>query len=371
MSQFTCFRVENFLVWAYRRLHPQWQGRELLLQQAGQVAACSGALAELGIQPGMSWERALALAQAETPLVQVVEPHAVELVWEELLEELYRHTPFLLPLPYQACWAQLHARQSEQLAAELGLSAGIADDRDSAQLASLAVEPGGCLRVESGAEQALADRLLLPTLALGGVAWVSLERLHWLGFARVGELRRLTHTQLVQRFSDGELLFRLSRPGSCQPLGFWRPPEECSGEALCEEGAEREPLLKLACQRALESLGARVAARVTLELEYPDGSVERARRWLKSPTAQSRKISHALQPIWKQLVQEQSPERIRVRLGGLRSGPRLQTTLWQARMPVRLAVKQVHERFPGLLKRVAWHPGADGVSEESWSYANP
>lgn len=370
MSQFTCFQVPNFLVWAYRRLHPEWGRQELLIQQAGKVVACSDGLQALGVQLGMAWESAVALAQPARPVQQLLEPHRLELAWEELLEELYRHTPFLLPLPFQSCWAQLHREESEQLAQRLGLSAGIAGDRDTAQLAALATVSGDCLLIERGRETAFAALLPLLTLAKGGVCWATIERLHWLGFAHVGDLRRLTLPQLSQRFSDGELLYRLSRPGSSHSLGAWRPPEELVGEVACEALADRPTLLKLALQRAVERLEGRLAARVTLELEYEDQTVARQRRWLKLATAQPRKIWLALQPVWKELAQERSPEHMRVRLGGLRSGPRVQSTLWHARMPVRVALKQLQDRFPGMVKQVAWHPGADGVSEESWSFAS-
>jgi hypothetical protein len=371
MSQFTCFQVPNFAVWAYRRLHPEWIGRELLIQQAGKVVACSQGLTPLGVQPGMAWESAVALSQPACPVHVLFAAHRIALVWEELLEELYRYTPFLLPQPFETCWAQLDAAESRHIAQSLGLCGGRAADRDTAQLAALSAPAGECRVVPPGGEHRFADALPLPVLVEAGVGWASLERLHWLGFAHVGELRRLTVAQLSQRFSDGELLFRLSRPGSQQPLGAWRPPEELVGEALCEPLAERPALLKVALERALERLEGRLTARVTLELEYEDGTVDRRRRWLKQSTAQPRKIWLALQPIWKELAQERAPERIRVRLGGLRSGPRVQTTLWHARMPVRVALKQLHDRFPGLVKQVAWHPGADGVSEESWSFANP
>lgn len=365
MNEFTCFRVPNFWVWSHRRLYSEG---ELLLVQSQRVLACSDRLTERGVQVGMTVAAAEALTQS-LPLQTVpVDYHCAELAWEELLEGLYGYTPFLLPQWPETCWARLDIEQTRSLTEQFGLAAGLASDRATAQLASLLAQPGQCLQVAPGQEQEFANQVPLPTLLHGGVAWVSLERLHWLGFARVGDLRRLSEAQLTLRFHDGALLHRLSRPGSRQSLGCWAPPEERVGEAVCEEGCQRQEGFKLALQCAHENLGDRLTSRITVELEYAHG-VERAARWLKQPTGQARKIALTAQPLWEGLQREQEPERIRLRLAGLRTPQRQQGSLWLLRPSVQGALQQLQQRFPGVVKKVAWHPGAEGVSEDSWSFA--
>ena len=365
MNEFTCFRVPNFWVWSHRRLHPQG---ELLIWQAQRVLACTDGLTQRGVQAGMTLAAAEGLAQSCPFHSLPMDSHCAELAWEELLEGFYRCTPFLLPQWPEFCWARLDREQACQLAGDHALSVGLASDRTTAQLASLVANPGHWVEVDRGQEREFADRVPLPTLLHGGVAWVSLERLHWLGFARVGELRRLTESQLKLRFHDGDLIYRLSRPGSQQSLGLWAPPEERVGEGLCEPGSPREAVLARALQQAMENLGELLTSRFTLEMEYA-GGVERSGRWLKQPTAQAGKIALAAQPLWKEMQRPEDPERVRMRLAGLRSPQRQQGSLWRIRPGVQEVVQKVHQRFPGVLKRVAWHPGAEGVSEESWSFS--
>lgn len=362
VDDFCCFRVPNFWVWSHRRLYPD---QELLIHHAQRLIACSDGALQQGVRPGQSLSAAQALAQ--NALSVAVDYPCAEMAWEEWLESLYQVTPFLWPQQPDFCWARLERSQARQLAFSQGVALGIAADRSTAQLASLVAEQGQMVVVPAGQEQAFADRIPVTVLLHGGIAWVSLERLHWLGFARVGELRRLSESQLRQRFHDGSEIYRLSRPGSRQQLGCWTPPEERVGELACEPGACMQSGLVLVLQKAYEQLGDFQASRMTLELEYPDQLLQRAARWLKQPTANPGKLSLALQPLWRELQQPFEPERIRLRLGGLRLPQRHQGSLWLIRPSIKTALQQIHQRFPGMLKQVAWHPGPEGVSEESWS----
>jgi hypothetical protein len=365
VNEFTCLRVPNFWLWSHRRLSPQG---ELLIVQGQRVLACSPGLSLRGVQVGMTVAAAEGLTQALPLRRLAVDYGCADRAWEELIEGLYRYTPFLLPQPPDMCWAQLDLEQTRALVRQLGLAAGLASDRSTAQLAALLAEPGQWVQVAPGQETSFADQVPLPLLGPGGVSTSSLERLHWLGFSRVGELRRLNRSQLQLRFHEGELLYQLSRPGSRQALGCWAPPEERVGEALCEPGAPLQSLFGLALQRAHQLLVDQLVSRITVELEYEQG-VEQAARWLKQPTAQARKLALAAQPLWQSLQREQPPERIRLRLGGLRTPLRQQGSLWLLRPSIQGALQQLQQRFPGVIKKVAWHPGAEGVSEESWSFA--
>lgn len=344
----------EFPVWAWQRLDPSLQGRELLVVAAGQVVSLTPALRQVGVRPGFRQERALALAPEA--LVRQASGIPEKLLWEEVLLACNRHTPWLEGERPGRLTARLRGPELDSLARELGCRAGRAGDHSTAYLAALASRPGQPLAVPAGAEEAFRDSLPLALLGRAGVCGDSLQKLVWLGFSSVGSLLRLTRAQLLARLAEGELLYELSRWEDRRPLRLFVPPPELEAGWSDEQELEQlEPVLGHLLDQLLARLAPRRAACVTVEV----GSA-RVRRYLQSPSGRRGPLWNAAARAGQEALAAYGmpPGEVRLRLGGLSLPPSQQGRLFapdrRSLRPAGLekALARLEARLPGRLFRV-------------------
>ncbi len=354
---FTALVIPEFPVWAMRTLDPELGDRQVAVVSGGRVVARSEGLARMGLHHGQSAERVRSLAPGA--VLRLLAGMEQRLAWEDTLADLNRYTPWIEPLRPGRAWLRF-ARDSEAVEASSRLRAqvGMAADRSTALLAALAAEEGSLLSIPLGDEEEFRAELPLEILGEAGVGPGTLERLAWLGFARVGSLARLTRPQLCAQFEEGALLDNLARTGDRRPVPLYVPPPVVSVahhfDEPAREPAEFEPVLHHLLEEAAAGLQGRRASLVTVRLE---GAAQRvgARRVLRAPTLEAARLWTPARLALKQAWPARSFELqcLEVDLGGLVTPRRAQGQLWPTRPGPEAALRVVESRFPGRMLRVA------------------
>lgn len=353
---FTLVDIPEFPVWAARAVEPELRRQELVVVAAGRVVARSSGLAERGLEPGWSQERALALAPEA-----VFRPLAgaeVRMVWEDTLERLNRSTPWVEPVRPGRAFARLSpAAEAARLAQSLGARLGSAEDRSTALLAALEAAEGQALTVAEGQEDELRRSLPAEILLEAGVGEATLERLAWLGFPTVGSLARLTRAQLCAQFEEGALLDRLARCEDRRPVALYVPPPvvaaEHSFEPPVREPADYEPVLRHLVDVAAGQLAGRRATFLTVRLEGP-GEQRASRRILPTALAEAERLWNPARLTLRKALPARGfgIERLELVLGGLQTPRRTQGRLWTLRPGPEAALRAVEARFPGRLLKI-------------------
>jgi hypothetical protein len=361
----TCLRVHNWRIWAARRLLEVAPESELMLHADGRVTACSGGL---GVSPGMALARAQALAPgcvfAEDPGLRL------ELVWEEAVERVNQITPRLEATP-GLLWARLERSEVALLTESLRSRSGLANDRSSALLASCIATDGNCVEVRPGTEHAFADAV--PTLRLCDQLDVdTVQRLIWLGFPRVGQIRRLTRPQLEARFTCGSRLFWLSRPDpSGDFVSVYHPPPMLRATRYTDDPwTEIGPLLE-ALKEILQELQLAAAGQKASFLTLILNDAWRERRILKEPSSQLGRWWTPLRSTLEKHLQTLTScevERLTVEAGGLLSGSVRQLSMFRTKETIQTPLRTLERRYPGKVQQLDWHAGGGLLPEECWSY---
>ena len=353
-------------------MEPALTSQEVLIVAAGEVVCMTPALHAAGVRPGFRQERALALAPGAVVRSAAGVPQA--LLWEEVLGECNRLTPWLEGEPMGRLTARLSRTELNQLCRSLQCRGGQGQDRSTAYLAALGARPGEPICVPAGAEEAFRRSLPLAVLGRAGVSRDTLQRLLWLGFANVGSLLGLSRSQLRARLVEGELLYCLSRWEDRSPVRLYTPPPELEAhwaeEQELGEPHQFEPVLGHLLEGLCARLAPRLAAYVTVEL-----GAARSRRYLQKPSGQRG-------PLWNAALRagheaaaacREAPTELVVRLGGLRTPPERQGLLFapdrRTLRPAGLqkALTRLEARHPGRMFRVRWLDPDAYLPEEAWT----
>ena len=289
--------------------------------------------------------------------------------WHTLLPELYEHTPWLESGVRGRVFARLAPEEASELAAHYQVRVGLADDCETAELASLASRPGDCRRA---AGDSFLARLPLRFLKGVGVGERNLTRLQWLGVTTVGELAAWTASQVRSYLGEeGErLLPYLQGPRRSSLLPFQLPATITRTLAFSEPVREPYRLLPALERLAGELEGAlsgRAARRLTLTAGLPHGTL-RASRLSKRPLTQARHIrQQALFALRDSNAEGHDIERLTVELAAPeRIG--LQQGLWPGQERRQRALDATFERFPRAPRRLAWHDPHAQAGDLAWSW---
>lgn len=379
---------------------------EMLVHAGGKVIAMSEGLRRQGLQHGWSTERARAHALPCEPALRAFQAPLTHLAREAMLGDLNRLTPWLEilpPLPDRHPLADLRAmahlpdeQQARHLAVRLQGQAGTASDRSTALLAALQAPPGEVRIVPEGGEAAFRESLPLAVLRETGVAEDTLERLHWLGFDRVGRLARLTPRQVQSQFADGALLCRLLDTSDRRPVALFHPPPSVTRRHVLPdpayEPAEYEPVLWHLVRSAVAGLEGREASMVSVTLELasegaprmvsgilepaPEGAprMVSARRLPHAPTADPREI-RTLARLALEEARRAGPHlpitSMLLALEGLVRPQAEQACLWPERTrTLRQALERMEMQSPGAILRFVPQDAASILPEETYRLVN-
>lgn len=352
----TCVHVPDFPAWAFARAG-RHTGRPVAVVAAGRVVAANRLARRAGVAPGMSSERARALLP--DGVVCLRDPALEAAAWEEALRDLHATTPFLEDAG--PGWAFLRDAEDEAVRAlvnRLSAQAGTGETRALARLAALRAAPGNVLTVAPEHAALFLLRFEVEGLAALGFDVELLERLRLLGYPNLRATSALSLRHLRAQFgTEGARLHALLHPGEEPPVAAFRPPPALVASADLEvparEPADLLPVLDHLVAEATGALGALHSRRITVRLtDRAQGSDRLASRVLPEATQSARRIGQTARALLLPLLSaETEAESVAVELGGLGRASLSQASLFGERPSVYLAVRGVHRRFPGAVKR--------------------
>jgi DNA polymerase-4 len=294
---------------------PSLRGRPVIVggpSRRGVVCAASYEARRFGVRSAMP----TAEAQRRCPGGVFLPPRFDR--YEELSRTVFgvyrRYTPLVEPLSLDEAFLDvtasraLHGSGAEIAAAirgdvrgETGLtvSAGVADCKLAAKIASDLGKPDGLVVVPEGGTAAFLAPL--PVSRLWGVGRVTEEALRSLGVATIGDLAAFPEQVLTERLgSQGPHLKALARGDDPRPVVPDEEAKSIGAEDTFERDLRGEPDL---LPHLLDQCG-RVARRlresghrgrtVTLKLKYADFSLVTRRTTLESPTDDAAAIYRAI-----------------------------------------------------------------------------
>ncbi len=331
-----------------------------------------------GITPGMRLDGARMRVEG-LQVVSHAEPD-LQHAWDELLRELNRHTPWVEGTSRGRALVRLDEGEAEELAAHYGARVGLAQDRETAELAAVSSHPGSVRRVDD--VTAFLARLPLRFLLRVGLSEANLTRLTWLGLSLASHLAVWTASQIRSYLADeGDVLLPyLHGPRHTALRPFELPPAVARSLTFTDPVVEPGRILPAIDQLAGElakDLGGRTSRRLTLTASLPSGT-RRASRLSKRPLTQARHIrQQALFALEDSRVYGQPVERLTLELASPVPFAE-QEGLWPQRERRQRALEATMERFPTAQRRLEWrdpHTQAtdrvgrwEGYAEEGGAY---
>jgi DNA polymerase IV len=308
--------LDAFYAAVEQRDKPSLRGRPVVvggLGPRGVVSTASYEARRFGVRSAMS----MAEARRRCPQAAFVAGrfrvyHAVSEVVMATLREL---SPLVEPLSLDEAFVDLAAGASVDVSGAgvrtigvslrrdirertgLTASVGAATSKLLAKIASEHAKPDGLAVVEPGTE--LDVLRPLPVRALWGVGPATAARLSRLGVRTVGDLERITESELVDLFgaAHGRSLYRLARADDTRPVSAERESKSVS----VEDTFDRDIVDAVLLSALVDRLSARVAERlvaaglsgrtVTLKVRLHDLTTMSRSATLPAPTDDPKVVS--------------------------------------------------------------------------------
>ncbi len=348
-----CLYVPAFEAWALARVSDE-PGPVVVLSGGGAVS-WSRVAALREVRPGDRADRIARLCPDAR--IRVRDASVEWACWDGVVDALHRITPFIAPSRPPWAWFRVDAIDPlPALAAELGIRIGVADDRVTARLAAVRSADRHVLRVVPERRRAFLDRFDVGLLAEIGLPEEMSARLRLFGYPTLGSLSDLTRRHLRSQFgADGEAVHDLVHPGVDPAMPLHVPPPAVE---VAEEpddpvrDAELSAVAALLAVRASEKLGERRTQRIVLEV-HPDGGVpRRVSRLLPDPHNRADTLRRFVLRLLPEVVRpDEAMGRVALRLEALRRPDVSQVDLFSVRPAVLGAVRRVHRRYPGGIRR--------------------
>jgi len=294
--------------------------------------------------------------------------------WDDVLREVNLITPFIAqttsPFLYfsGAGFADVRA-----LAVRLSAQIGGGENRSAAQLAAVRSAEGNVIQLRPSRWTAFLRRFDVDYLAELNFPDDMLEQLRLFGFASLGDVQRLTERQLGAQFGpDGQRLHDMLHPDADDRVPLYAPPSfieewhEFDDPVAAQPGL-LEPVIRECLEKAGGRLGPYLCQHIRLGLHVAG---EREPRWERRILSTSRNSAAALFRLMAPLLQDvllklygmgggaEGVERIGIRLESLRTPSPQQLAMFDERPVLPGAVRGVHRRYPGMIRRAVIQPHA-------------
>ncbi len=347
------FLIPNYPAWALLRY-----GEEspiAVIDQGRVLAACRQAQAA-GVESGMRAGRACSVCEGITlrPRDRALE----SALWERVEKALNGSTPYVeRAAPGRTIFRPHDREELRRLYRGAGAQVGLAPTRIDAHLAARKAATGHLLEISEEHLQPFRRGMEVERLGAVGVEPEVVERLALFGYETVAAAASLSKKHLSAQFGEsGKRVYDRLHPSDPPSVSAYSPPptveeDRCFQRPQRQVGAIKETIDTL-IESAVDVLGKRTTQRLTLLLECRQHGRIRASRILRE--AQSREdalksISHTL--LEEELSYGPAVEEITVVLGALGQPRTEQGALFFERPVVKRAIKRVHRRHPGMLRR--------------------
>ena len=348
-----CFLIPNYPAWALLR-----HGGEppLAVIDQGHVLAAGRQARAAGVEPGIRAGRARVLCEGITLRPR---DHALEsALWERVEKALNGSTPYVERAALGRTVFRPHDREElRRIYRGAGAQVGLAPTRLDAHLAARKAAEGRLLEISEEHLQSFRRGMPVERLVPLGVEEEVVERLVLFGYKNVAAVASLSKKHLKAQFGErGTSLYDRLHPSSKPNVSAYGSPPTIEEQRRFERPQRQVGTLEEAVDamidEAVAALGQRTTQRLTLRLDCREhGSVQGA-RILREPQSDGealKSISHTL--LKQQLSSEPAVDEMAVVLGALGQQGAEQGTLFFERPGVRRAVRRVHRRHPGILRR--------------------
>jgi hypothetical protein len=280
--------------------------------------------------------------------------------WEGVLREIHTLTPFIEGHePPFAYFTGCSFSEARALAVRLSAQIGEGEHRAVARLAAIRSAQGHVLQIRSRRWTAFLRRFDVERLAELGFSEDMLEQLSLFGYATLDGASRLSARQMQAQFGEeGLRLYAMLHPEPGERIPLYVPPPYIEvwheyDEPVDAEPAMLEPVLASVIGRAAGKLGALRCQRLRVGIEAEKAAEPRwSERVLSSPHGDAGSLLSLAKPLLESLLEPGvSIDRLVVQLGSLRSPSFHQRGLFDERPAVLGAVRNVHRRYPGFIRR--------------------
>ncbi len=359
-----------FPLYLAERAEPHRKRVPLVVVEEQRVLHANAPAKRHGVIPNMR----LAGARMRVGNLEVAEFTEPDLqhAWSSLLQELNEYTPWVEAGGRGRVFVRVSPDEAHELSRRYDVPVGVADDLETAELASVSALAGSPRQVSALEVSAFIDHLPLHFLKGVGLTGANYTRLQWLGLVSAGDLARWGAPQIRAYLGQegGALLPYLHGPRRADLRPYHQPPTLRRSLTFTEPALEPREVhgaldrLSAELEKALDG---RVAQRLTLTATTPGGK-QRASRLAKRPLQQARHIRQqalfALQdsraeglPIQRLTLELASPARV-----GQQEG------LWPQRERRQQALRATLERFPASQRHLVWRDPYAQAADLAWKW---
>ena len=340
----------------------------VIVVSGGRVVAASKSALRIGVQCGISAERAATLCPSGRILLRDYDREAA--AWEQVVNRVHAITPFIAysdpPFLFFTPDAAIRA-----LAKELRICIGVAPHASIAKLAALKAAPGNTLFVRATATSHFFQRFPVELLHQLDFEEELTELLTLFGYPTLADVAKLSRHHLRAQFGEaGESLFALLHPEAETSIPLFRPPRVLSAyydfDQLAREPRDLIPALEELISKCQQQLGLYWCQRMKVSIQnFGCPQPVHAYRVLQQPTDSKNNLTVNGNLLLHQLMsREMEVEYLSVELGAMKIKQSSQAALFRFRPSVSKVVDVVHRRFPGLIRRAVVQPGVLFAEEE-------
>ncbi len=311
---------------------PDLEGKPILVggrpEGRGVVAAASYAAREYGVHSAMPMYQAVRLC----PKAVVLPPrfHLYREYSSRVMALLREVTPVVEEISIDEAYLDLTGPVGgwedavalarglqDRVRGDVGLSAslGVASNKLVAKVASDYDKPGGLTVVRPGEEEAFLSPL--PVQVIWGIGPVTADRLSEIGVTTVGDLARLSESELVAYFGDhGAAMARRARGSDRRPVVTEQSRKSVSRETTFSRDLREMKALKQSLWTLSQSVSERlgragaVAGTIAIKLRYDDFETLTRQMSLDVPTADEVRIYRAALVLLTQAWEQGRPVRL-------------------------------------------------------------
>ena len=269
-----------FPLYLAERQEPHRKRVPLVVVEEQRVQHANAPARRHGVVPGMRLEGAR-MRVSNLEVAEYTEPD-LQHAWSTILQELSDYTPWLEAQERGRVFVKIDLDEAHELARHYDVPVGVADDLETAELASVTARPGCPRQVPSLEASAFIDRLPLHFLKGVGLSDANYTRLQWLGLASAGDLARWGAPQIRAYLNQegAALLPYLQGPRRSDLRPFHQPETVRRSLTFTEPVLEPREVMSALDRLSSElekALDGRVAQRLTLTATTPGGK-QRASR---------------------------------------------------------------------------------------------
>ncbi len=381
-----CLYVAHYPAWAHGRLLRR--RAPVVVVSGGRVIAHASSQHLRDIRIGDRADRVEHLCPRA--IVRVRDIGLERTCWDDVFREVNLITPFIAQsAPPFLYFSGAGYADVCSLAVRLSAQIGGGENRSAAQLASVRSAEGNVIQLRPSRWVTFLHRFDVDFLAELDFPGDMLEQLRLFGFSTLGDAQRLSERQLGAQFGpDGKRLYDMLHPDANDRIPLYAPPSfieewyEFDDPVAAEPGL-LEPLIRECLEKAGKRLGPYLCRRIRLGLHL---SYESEPRWEGRILSMPRNSTAALYRLTAPLLQDlllklyaaaaragggargvmaggegssaETVVRIGIRLESLRTPSPRQTALFDERPDVSGAVREVHRRYPGMMRHAVLHPHA-------------